>query len=73
MCPMASEKTGRSPHRWVLKSSSDRMRIFRCERCDAGPVQKVVLSPKGSIASEAKRQGFSADCNMELVKRTMEE
>jgi len=70
-------KTGRSPHRWVLKrtdgASSDRMRTFFCDRCGAGPVMKDVLSSKGSIASEAKRQGFSSDCNHEVVKKIMTE
>ena len=73
--------TGRSPHRWVLRSArqrsegsvpSDRMRIFVCERCGAGPILKDIFSPKGSIASVARRQGFSADCNHEVVKRLHE-
>lgn len=66
-------KTGRSPHRWVLKGGTDRVRVFFCSRCGAGPVRKDVMSSKGSIAAQARLQGLSNDCNHEVVRKTMED
>lgn len=59
-------------HLWKMtkeQPSFDRYRRYTCERCGIGPVQKDILSGKASITAEAKRQGFSADCNIEVAKK----
>jgi len=71
----ASTNYGRA-HVWKLTAKqpiNDRYRTYACERCGAGPVQKDILNGKGSIAGEAKRQGYSTDCNIEITKKIMEE
>jgi hypothetical protein len=60
-----------SQHKWVLSKefpSSDRTRVFICERCGAGPVTKDIFAHKGSIAKTAKAQGFDGDCSIEVCK-----
>jgi len=63
-----------SAHKWVLSMIGTKLgrdRIFRCERCGAGPIVKDILSSKNSIMNIAKELGYSNDCNVEVVKKIM--
>ena len=63
-------------HKWENtgnRSRGDRYREYVCTRCGIGPVFKDVFEDKQAIATAAKKQGLSTDCNVEIVKKIQEE
>ncbi len=63
-------------HTWELSENqprNDRYRLYICTRCGKGPVQKDVFDDKEAITAAAKKIGISSDCNVEIVRKIMDE
>lgn len=65
-------------HIWTVipERSNDRLRVYRCARCEAGPVHVpgvgFRISQKNAIRDSAARAGIPRDCASETVRKVME-
>lgn len=59
-------------HKWALQDTKGEFRFYYCDCCETGPVRIRAIDSKRNITAEAKRQGFAADCNLEIVRKVIE-
>jgi hypothetical protein len=61
-------------HVWTVvpERSSDRARVYKCGRCQAGPVTVRGAVTKSAIRKAANEAGVSETCSIEEVRKVME-